>query len=45
MNELITYGIVGILALVVLFLVLCVVVVILKVITTGVDVEEETNMK
>lgn len=45
MNELITYGIVGILALVVLFLVFCVVVVILKVITTGVDVEEETNMK
>lgn len=45
MNEIIIYGVIGILACIMLLLLLCVAVVIIKVITKGIDVEEETKMK
>lgn len=45
MNEIITYGVIGILACVVLLLLFCVVVVIIKVIAHGIDVDDETKMK
>lgn len=45
MSNIVIYGVVGILACVALLLLFCVAVVIIKTITSGVDVEEETNMK
>jgi len=45
MNDIVTYGVIGILACVALLLLFCVIVVIIKVITEGIDVEEETKMK
>ena len=45
MNEIITYGVIGILACVLLLLLFCVIVVIIRVISHGIDVEDETKMK
>lgn len=45
MNEIIIYGVIGILACIMLLLLFCVAVVIIKVIAKGIDVEEETKMK
>lgn len=45
MNEIIIYGVIGILACIMLLLLFFVAVVIIKVITKGIDVEEETKMK
>lgn len=43
MNEIIIYGVIGILACIMLLLLFCVAVVIIKVIANGIDVEEETK--
>ena len=45
MNEIIIYGVIGILACIMLLLLFCVAVVIIKLIAHGIDVEEETKMK
>ncbi len=45
MSDIIIYGVVGILVCAFLLLLLCVAVVIIKVISNGIDIEEETNMK
>lgn len=46
MNEIIIYGVIGILACIMLLLLFCVAVVIIKVIVNnGIDIEEETKMK
>lgn len=45
MSNIVIYGVVGILACIMLLLLFCVAVVIIKVIANGIDVEEETKMK
>lgn len=45
MNEIIIYGVIDILACIMLLLLFCVAVVIIKVIANGIDIEEETKMK